>query len=118
MQQHAKPRGCQGHPDAPLCVPPDCYHVHMGQRERAACLESGVVAGRWQWKGVVPCMMLQLAELKDGWEKSLNGNLRCGICFSCQKSGRSGLLAVVNVQAVVSPDIIIPSPFWRSIFKS
>lgn len=33
------------------------------------------------------CAMLQLAKWKDGWEKSLNGNLRCGTYFSCQKSG-------------------------------
>lgn len=61
--------------------------------------------------------MLQLAELKDGWEKSLNGNLRCGTCFSCQNSGRSRLFAVVNVQAVVSPGIMVTSPCLRSIFK-
>lgn len=63
------------------------------------------------------CVMLQLAELKDGWEKSLNGNLRCGTCFSCQNSGRSRLFAVVNVQAVVSPGIMVTSPCLRSIFK-
>lgn len=43
---------------------------------------------------------------------------KCGICFSCQKSGQNRLFVVVNVQAVRSPDIVVTTPCLKSIFKS
>lgn len=54
MQPCAKPGGSQSHPGAPLNVHADCHHVHTGQRERVACLESGVVSGSWPCEGLSP----------------------------------------------------------------
>lgn len=88
VQQRVKE--AQEQPGPPWCtsVPPEFIflHVHMGQKG------APIQKVTW-WKGggnvktSLLCVMLKVAELKDGWEKSLNGNLRHGTCFSCQKSG-------------------------------
>lgn len=81
MQPCAKPGGSQSHPGAPLNVHADCHHVHTGQRERVACLESGVVSGSWPCEGLSP----------PAW---------CSSWRRCKMAGKSPWMEISDVELV------------------
>lgn len=114
MRSPAAARDILVHP----CMSLQIVTTSARDREQGAPVWS---AAWWQGgdsaKACPCCAMLQLGELKGGWEKSLHGNLRCRTRFSYQKSGRSRPFVVVNVQAVGSPDVTVISPCLGSIFR-